>query len=458
MNFKFRFALLFSLSVFIILAASAIYISIINEEFREEEFYTRLNDEVGKASNIYFQTSPTPAEANQKLKFNTLNTLHEERLTIFDSSFKVVYTNHSNFKHSIPQKLFEEAREKKIYNYSEEKWEAVISYSSNPVPHYIIVSAFDKFGRSKANNLLMTLIASVLGGLILSSFLSFFYVRQIIKPLNNLKVQMQRINEQNLTERLVVSNQDDELNKIATNFNDMLDRLEKAFETRKRFVQHASHELRTPMANMLSQTEAALNQDLSKEQYRTILLSLKEDQQDMISLTNSLLLLSQYETLSDLEDWKLIRVDELIYEVIDITKNVYRNAVISVDFKELPENEESLLFRGNELLIKSAFQNLIRNACNYSDDNLVNVTIHTKKESISICFDNKGRQLSHEEQQRLFIPFFRGDNSTNKKGFGLGLSIVQRILSLHKASVKYEAIVPNINRFTVSFPRPANKI
>ena len=82
------------------------------------------------------------------------------------------------------------------------------------------------------------------------------------------------------------------------------------------------------MANMLSQTEVALNQDLSKEQYRAILLSLKEDQQDMISLTNSLLLLSQYETLTDLDDWKMIRVDELIYEVIDITKNVTLSPLI----------------------------------------------------------------------------------------------------------------------------------
>lgn len=454
MSFKFRFALLFSLSVFIILTSSAIYISIVNEEFRVQEFNSRLAKAAEQAHALYFNNRTLNKEFQA---FDFQETLPEERLSILDSSFNILYTNEPGYKQQVREEYFASARENASYYHIENKRETAIIFKPNPVPHYIVVSAYDKFGRSKANNLVMILVVSVIGGLVLSAILSFFYVKQIIRPLNNLKEQMQRINELNLTERLVVDEQDDELNKIARNFNEMLDRLEKAFETRKRFVQHASHELRTPMANMLSQTEVALNQDLSKEQYRNILLSLKEDQQDMISLTNSLLLLSQYETLTDLEDWKMIRVDELIYEVIDITKNVYRNAVISVDFAEMPEDEESLLFKGNELLLKSAFQNLIRNACNYSDDNLVNVTIHATAGSIKMMFDNKGRQLTKEEQQRLFIPFFRGDNSTNKKGFGLGLSIVQRILSLHKSSVHYQAVEPNINRFVVSLPTSRKK-
>ncbi len=456
MSFKFRFALLFSMSVFLILTISAIYIYVLNEEFRVEEFYKRQQAEAEKVSSIFFYKSASPQEAMQRINV-LLSALPDERVTIVDSSFKVLYSSFQGFDKSKYSEQFSKAKDRAFFSFPDGNRETSLIHRLDPTPHFVVISAYDQYGRSKANNLAVILSFSIIGGLILSAILAWFYVRQITKPLNKLKQQMQRINEQNLTERLTINEQDDELNKIARNFNEMLDRLEKAFETRKRFVQHASHELRTPMANMLSQTEVALNQELSIEQYRTILISLKEDQQDMISLTNSLLLLSQYETLTDLDDWKMIRVDELIYEVIDITKNVYRNAIISVDFTEVPENEEALLFKGNELLIKSAFQNLIRNACNYSEDNLVYVYINPQIQGITIMFENKGRQLTKDEQQRLFIPFFRGDNSTNKKGFGLGLSIVQRILSLHKASVSYEAVVPDINRFTVNLPRSSNR-
>jgi len=172
----------------------------------------------------------------------------------------------------------------------------------------------------------------------------------------------------------------------------------------------------------------------------------------MISLTNSLLLLSQYENLTELDNWTTIRVDELLYETIDITRAVFRESVIAVHFDEVPEDEELLMFRGNEMLIKSAIQNLIRNACKYSVDGNVNILIKAKAKNITLEFENTGKQILPEEQPKLFIPFFRGENSIQKKGFGLGLSIVQRIIKLHKGAVSYEALPPSINRFTVVLP------
>lgn len=451
MSFKYRFALLFSLSVFIILTVSAIYILVLNEEFRRSEFYQRLRSEGEKVSELYFKKGYSGEQARNQLTL-MLASVPEEQVVILDSSQRVLYANIKRFRQPMRQDAFAKAQAEGRYFFTDNRREFAILYMQTPMPHFIISSGFDRYGRSKADNLLVILIFSVIGGLVLAAFLSFLYVRELLKPLNQLKVRIEQINEENLTEKLDVRGSSDELNVIAKNFNAMLDRLEEAFETRRSFVQHASHELRTPLANMLSQTEVALNQQLDKDQYRSVLQSLKEDQQDMISLTNSLLLLSQYETQTKVDDWKTIRIDELMYETIDITKNVYRNAVISVDFEELPEDEVLLEFRGNEMLIKSAFQNLIRNACNYSEDNLVTITINAQPSHITIYFNNRGRQLNADEQERLFIPFFRGDNSITKKGFGLGLSIVQRILTLHRAKVSYQAIEPDLNRFIVVLP------
>jgi signal transduction histidine kinase len=453
MSLKFRFALLFSLSVFLILAISAVSIYVLNEGFRKEEFFKRLKVEAEESSAIYFEHNTSRVENERELLINAHNSLPVEKLAILDSSQQVLYFTPDNYQINIPGSTYKLARQKGSHLFSDDDREAVVTYKTSPAPHYVVVSAYDTFGRNKVTNLRIILIFSVIGGLILSALLAFFSVKQIMKPLSHLKQQMQRINEQNLTERLVVDKANTELMQIANNFNDMLDRLEDAFETRKSFVQHASHELRTPLANMLSQTEVALHHELTTSEYRDILQSLKEDQQEMISLTNSLLLLSQYENLTYLDTWKRLRIDELVYETIDITKTVFRKTAISVDFETMPEDEETLIFKGNEMLVKSAIQNLIRNACNYSDDDRVNIIINPQNSGITIFFENSGKQLSKEEQEKLFIPFFRGENSTNKKGFGLGLSIVQRILSLHKAKVSYVAVGSNINRFIVYFPR-----
>jgi signal transduction histidine kinase len=114
----------------------------------------------------------------------------------------------------------------------------------------------------------------------------------------------------------------------------MIERLKQTFEYQSVFVNHASHELRTPLAVMLSQTEAALNNQLNEVELRKVLLSLKDDQQGIIELTNSLLLLSQYEKNDDRLGWENIRLDELVYECITIAKKCFLKLKFrSISFK-----------------------------------------------------------------------------------------------------------------------------
>jgi signal transduction histidine kinase len=233
----------------------------------------------------------------------------------------------------------------------------------------------------------------------------------------------------------------------------MLDRLQKAFEMQKSFVHHASHELRTPLSTMLAQTEAALNKPLSEAELKSVLLSLKEDQQAMIELTNSLLLISQYENINNTTSrWASFRIDELLYDVFASAKKMYHNIHISFQLIDIPENEEDFIISGNETLLKSAFLNLIKNAYTYSTNQTITISLQAKKNSLFLYFDNNGILLSTQEQERLFIPFFRGLNAQQKKGFGLGLSIVNRIIFLHRGKVSY-TIYNELNRFVVQLPK-----
>lgn len=453
MSLKFRLAFLYSLSVFIILLVSAFSIFLFNENFRREEFIKRLLLEASESLQL-FTTAGSPTKILiDDLNQNASNFAHEVEINIFDSAYHLLYSSPQSSSPSISPNLFQTAKKKHDYVFERQGKETVLLYRVvNGRPLFVYESAFDKYGTRKSDNLKVLLTASVAGGLLLAAFLSFFYVRHAMSPLEELKSQIEKINEKNLKERIQVGNRNNEVWQIAKKFNEMLDRLEQAFEQRKNFVQLASHELRTPLANMLSQTESALGKSMSAGELQSVLVSLKEDQQDLIDLTNSLLTLSRYEKITALSDVSIIRIDEVLYEAVDFARHTWTSATVTVDFESVPENEDELKLQGNESLIKSALQNLLKNGIQYSTDNRVKVSIASGQHEITLQFENHGKQLSPDEQSRLFIPFFRGENSVSKKGYGLGLSIVQRIVHVHQGTVSYQPAGNNINQFIVHLP------
>ncbi|RXK87219.1 ATP-binding protein [Filimonas effusa] len=293
----------------------------------------------------------------------------------------------------------------------------------------------------------------IVGGALLIVIGAYMFVRQVTQPLKRLNEQIKRISASNLKERVTLDTGSNELQQIAASFNAMLERLQKGFEVQNSFVHHASHELRTPLANMLAQTEVALKRDLSSLEARQVLQSLREEQQELIELTNSLLLLTQYEKISSSSGWPQVRLDQLLYDTIDLVKGIYPDIRWSVSFSDMPEHELALSVKGNDALLRSACKNLIKNAYQYSTNKNVTITLETGPDTVSIVIDNEGPVLSASEQDRLFIPFFRGANAMGTKGFGLGLLIVSRIVQLHNGKIIYSTPRTGLNRFTVVFGR-----
>lgn len=104
-------------------------------------------------------------------------------------------------------------------------------------------------------------------------------------------------------------------------------------------------------------------------------------------------------------------------------------------------------------MIKSVFTNLIKNGYQYSSNQKVNISILADEHEIEITFQNTGLPLSKEESLNMTLPFFRGQNAGGKKGFGLGLSIIDRILALHNGSLNYYTSADDLNVFKVKLPK-----
>jgi signal transduction histidine kinase len=449
MNLKFRFALLFTLLVAVILSGSMAAIYLLYHDYRKEDFFKRVEQQAVQTYSLHFDKRYEDSVA-RKISIQSGRQLYEEADFIIDESLKVVYNFPDTAVFSLKKESLFPAKEVAVERFTSGEKEGVIRYFPQSKV-YVVTVAYDRIGIRKLENLQWILFLVCLGAVGVTAVVSFYYAGQITRPLTRLSEEIANIGESNLTQRVRVGKLKDELSQIGRNFNEMLNRLEKAFNIQKSFVHHASHELRTPLASMLAQTESALRTDLNPATYKKVLESLKEDQQGLIDLTNSLLSLSQFEKIAAAGEWPEIRVDELLYETMEASRKLFPGIDVSIGFEDVPDDQDLLCVKGNEALLKSAFINLVKNAYRYSDNRKVEASISASLERVLVVFSNTGKQIPPEERSRLFIPFFRGQNAIGQKGFGLGLSIVNRIIHLHLGTVHYEAEGENMNRFVVEF-------
>ena len=451
MNLKLRFALLFTFFVALILLISSFTIYFLYYNYRESDFYERVKNEGVQFYNTTSQNANRSDIASKILTSILHNsTVYDERVVILDGNGKIVNKIPDTLHFTADQALLDKIKLQKEYYWYDDNNYQYVGLAVMNSGYAVIAAGFDKSGFQKLSNLKLILVFVFVGGLILTAFMSFFFVRQAFMPLTKLSMQMKKTTFQNLTQRIEVTDTKDEINEIARNFNGMLERLDGAFDFQRSFVYHASHELRTPLATMLSQTESALGKKMTEEEYQKLLISLKEEQQEMIELTNSLLLISQYDNMGYIQNWPDLRIDEVIYDTVGQAKRMLPNLTLNVMFSTIPENDNDFIIEGNDTLLKLAFINLIKNAYLYSIDQKVNITIESDGEVIFVHVDNTGTQLPNDEKDRIMTPFFRGGNALKTKGYGLGLSIVNRFISVHKGTVTYTPIGNDINRFTVT--------
>lgn len=454
MNLKLRFALLFTSFVSLILLLSCFSTYFLFSNSRQDDYFLRLSKEGSEVYNIYTDVKQRDPSIVYRLITEVHDrTLFNEVLYILDGSGRPLFLFPDTLKLPAAQPMLRKIKRDLEYRRQDANGYQEVALYMPETNAYVFISGLDKQGLLKLSNLKLILIFVFIGALLVSAVISFFFVQAAVSPLKDLSAQMKRTDVQNLRERVPETAAKDEINEIAQSFNAMLERLNKSFEFQKNFVYHASHELRTPLATMLSQTESALNRELTVAEYRSTLQSLQEEQQEMIELTNSLLLISQFQHVDSGEEWPELRVDEVIYETISLCKKQFPDLVVHVAFSRLPENDNDFIIRGNETLLRSAFSNLIKNAYTYSVNQVLRITIDMDASSVFIHFDNTGAQLPVEERESMMAPFFRGRNAATSKGYGLGLSIVYRFISVHKGTVDYQVIDSDVNRFTVMLPK-----
>ncbi|MBF0522317.1 MAG: heavy metal sensor histidine kinase [Candidatus Omnitrophica bacterium] len=307
-----------------------------------------------------------------------------------------------------------------------------------------IRKTLDNFRRNILIALPLFFIFSLGGGFILA--------RRNLKPLSQMITTASHITAFNLDERLPVRGAEDELDRLAQTFNDMIARIKQAYEKLSQFSFDAAHELRTPITAIIGEIESVLSRRGSSEKYQQVLMSNLEELSRLQKLVNHLLFLSQDPKATQKKNIETIELNEIVRDIAELFEPVAKENTVEITTK-IPS--DPIYFHAEKWRIEQVISNLIDNAIRYNrpQGNIV-IELQRKESVIEIIVTDTGVGISEEDKQKIFDRFYRGDPSRSRSlgGFGLGLSIVKSIVESYSGTVLVDSLLGKGSIFTVSLP------
>jgi len=314
-----------------------------------------------------------------------------------------------------------------------------ILYRDGGRPYVSIAGAQNADSIRYARNLQWILTTCVLLGIIIAYTLGIFFSRHTFKPIREIINKVKIIGVENLHLRLDAQVGEDEIAEITLTFNDMLARLETAFETQNNFVSNASHELRSPLTTMYGEAEIALSRERTGEQYRESLRIILNQAEKLQHLTDSLLNLAQTGFDGKKQNFKLIRLDELLLEAKGTLNKIVPGNKLQIHLAYFPANEHELLVKGNYQLLKLGLSNVMENACKYSNNDVVDVTLDKMDDKLCVIVHDRGIGIPSSELKHIYDPFFRASNTGKYQGYGIGLPLTRNIFRLHRGNINVQS-------------------
>jgi signal transduction histidine kinase len=282
--------------------------------------------------------------------------------------------------------------------------------------------------------------------------IGWFVAGRLLRPLRTMTAATRRISAHNLHERLALDGPHDEMTALAETIDDLLARLEGAFDAQRHFVANASHELRTPITLDRTLLEVALaNHHATAATLRATCQELLESTQDKEKLIDALLALASSESGLDHRerlDLSVICDNQLLRSDLDTDR---LGLQVATTIRSAPLD-------GDPRLVERLVANLLENAIHHnSPGGHLDITTAIEKGSAVLCVANTGPVIPPDQLDRLFEPFQRLDpaRAYHDNGHGLGLSIVRAIADAHGATIQASAPPEGGLTVKVAFPRPA---
>lgn len=282
---------------------------------------------------------------------------------------------------------------------------------------------------------------------------AYLIARRSFYPIQKISRTAEEIGRSgNLSNRIPMNKNGDELHRLAGTFNLMFERLETSFEAERQFTSDASHELRTPVAIILAQCEYAFENASSADELYEIIGKIQKQGYRMQHLIESLLYFVRLEQQTGQSDFEITDLSGLVSSICREQKDLTEKNIVL-----LTEIQPDIRMRADTALFHRMLENLISNAYRYGKENgIIQVSLMRTDYGISLVVADDGIGIAAEELPKIWKRFYRVDKTRSYKknsGLGLGLAMVKQIAKLHDGTIEVESEQGKGSVFTITFKK-----
>lgn len=455
MNLKNKLAvnstLLFAFIVGLLMAGSFLFF----RSHMKDLYFDNLEDHAMITALFYFEKDEikemNSSRYNQiELQYKRIN---NESIRVYDAKTNKLYI-HDHIDFDLSEKDLKNIAKEKLQTFTRGKRQFVaLFYKDNQGDFIIVVSGIDRAGNRQLEILGFMFILFYLAGIPLNYLLGTFLAKQTFRPFTDVIEKVNTITTENLHSRLDVPNKNgkDEIKELVTTFNYLLERLESGIMIQNNFLKNASHELKTPLTIIIGDIDVSLQQPRTNEQYEQILKSLRKDTLHLKATLEGLLVLSGLE-LSEPQQMEIIRIDEILWNVLEKKAIEYPESKISVNLDAIADDEDLLSVSANKHMLFIALYNIVDNAVKFSSPKPVEIFALSDQNKLVIKITDHGSGISESDQKSIFDLFYRSDNTRHIQGQGLGLFITMQILKLHHINLIVDSELGKGTSFSLVFP------
>ncbi len=300
-----------------------------------------------------------------------------------------------------------------------------------------------------------TLVSVLAFGVLASALSGFWITRRGLQPLRQITNAIQTINAQQLNERVGSKNWPHEIALLADSFDQMLARLDQSFGQLSRFSADLAHELRTPVNNLMGETEVALSRERNTEEYCQILESNIEECSRIARMIDELLFLARAEDPKTEINCQPLSVENEFQKVLSFYEGIAAEHQLEISCKS-----NKIVVYADQRLLRQVLTNLVSNAIRYAPKGgqVAMLAETMPDQSIKISVGDNGIGIPQDQIPHIFDRFYRVDKSRHRdtQGTGLGLAIVKSIMHLHGGTVLARNNQPQGTVLELIFP-PSKK-
>lgn len=288
--------------------------------------------------------------------------------------------------------------------------------------------------RDKILHRLQSTFYVVLGIMMTLGFIGgWVLARYALHPVHNLIDSIKAVANGKMDTRVLVSGNGDELDELATQYNKMLDKIEKLLKAMRNSLDNVAHDIRTPITRLRINAEKALQNDKNATTRSTELLSCIEETDRINVMLNTLLNISEVES-------GIMHIDLQYNNVVSLVENVVDAYQVVADEKHIKlkvVGNNQLTFRLDHNRMSQALANVLDNAMKYTPNyGQVAVIVSIDEATLTILVQDNGIGILDEDQERIWDRLYRGTQLNNQRGLGLGLSLAKAIIEAHNGTIE----------------------